>query len=488
MFGIGKKSKNKTTDERKTKRQISKRRFEAGAAHRTLNDWLQTSLAMFDDEIQQDLGTLRSRSRDASINDVYARRYFKALTTNVVGADGVQFRMRIRNDDKSLDAVANTVIGDAFTKWGDNATIDGLSLKDAEKLFVETTARDGECLVQLLRGKDYGPYGFALRFIESDYLDVQYNAKLSNGNVIRSGIEYDKVGRIVAYHLWQYHPKESSALGIQNNNRVRVPKEDIIHGFDKERSSQGRGYPWISSSLLNLQHLKEYQKSELIASRVASAKMGFFTRPAGEEEVLGDEYDEVSNALIQEAEPGVFDILPEGYGLQTFDPQNPNANFQNFVKVILRGVAASLGVAYHTLSNDLESTSYSSLRQGAIEERETWKNYQQWLIRAFLQRVFEEWLRMALLSPNNGIKLPLDRFDKYNAIEWLPRTWAWIDPAKEASAIKMQLENKLKSRTDIIRSMGRDFEDVVAEIANEEKLLEKLGLVDSINNQNQNKN
>lgn len=484
MFGFGNKNNNKPTEsvKRTVKRPHKVRRFEAGAAHRTLSDWVTQSFAMFDDEVRQDLTTLRSRSRDASINDVYARRYFKALTTNVVGSEGVQSRMRIKDANGTYDKFANELLDAALKDWSNNATVDGLSLKDAENLFIESTARDGECLVQLMRGKSFGKYGFQLRFIEADYLDHEYNFMLGNGNIIRSGIEYDEIGRIVAYHIWKYHPRDVSSQQLHTNTRVRIVKDDIIHGFFKERSSQGRGFPALSASLLNLTHLKEYQKSELVAARVTSAKMGFFTRPAGDEDILGDETDEENNALIQEVEPGTFDVLPEGYSLQTFDPNNPSGNFQNFVKVILRGVAASLGVSYHTLSNDLESTSYSSLRQGAIEERETWKTHQTWLIRTFLQPVFEQWLRMALLTPSSGLKFPMDRYDKYNNIEWLPRTWAWIDPSKEANAIKTQLDYKLKSKTEVCRAMGRDFDDVAQEIAAENELLDSLGIGPTINN------
>jgi lambda family phage portal protein len=228
---------------------------------------------------------------------------------------------------------------------------------------------------------------------------------------------------------------------------------------------------------VNLTHLKEYQKSELIAARVASAKMGFFTRPKGENE-LGDEADSIDpNALIQEAEPGMFDILPDGYQLQTFDPDNPNGNFPNFVKAILRGVAASVGIGYFTIANDLESTSYSSLRQGAIDERETYKDIQQWLIERFLTPVFEEWLKMLLAFRLDGMRLPLEMYDKFNAPQWRPRTWQWIDPAKETAAIKMQLAENIRSRTDVARQMGYDYVDVLEEIANEQKLAKEMGVV-----------
>jgi lambda family phage portal protein len=170
-------------------------------------------------------------------------------------------------------------------------------------------------------------------------------------------------------------------------------------------------------------------------------------------------------------------VLPEGYGLQTFDPENPNGNFAMFVKTILRGVAASVGVSYNLLANDLESTSYSSLRQGAIDERETFKACQQWLIDRVLTPVFEEWLKMLLAFRINGMRLPLERFDKFNAPAWRPRTWAFIDVAKETSAIKMQLDENIRSRTDVVRQMGMDYADVLEEIRAEQELAKLLGVV-----------
>lgn len=464
---------------KKKNKTLKKRKFEAGQYHRTMNGWITGSSNLFNEEIRQDLESLRARSRDASINDVYARRYFKALTTNVVGAKGIECRFKIEDRPNALDKYANEKMTSAFKKWSRNVTVDGLSFVEAQKLFIETTARDGEVLVQMLRGQQYGPYGFKLRFIEADYLDVHYNKTLPNGNIIRSSIEYNTLGGIEAYHIFEYHPQDRQTSNIVGNKRIRIKASDIIHGVNTERASQGRGFPWLSAALVSLNHLKEYQKTELIAARVASAKMGFFTRSGAMEELDEDDsYDVMDEqTLIQDVEPGLLEALPEGYDFKTFDPQNPNGNFPAFVKTILRGIAASVGVCYHTLSNDLESTSYSSLRQGAMDERDTWKNLQEWMIGKFLQPVFESWLSMALMT-NNDIPFPFDRIEKYSNIEWMPRAFNYIDVSKETLAIKTQLEQKIRSKTDVVASMGRKFEDVIQEIAEENALMKKLGVTE----------
>lgn len=434
-------------------------------------------MAAFDDEIKQDIVTLRTRSRDASLNDVYARRYFKAIKQNVVGPDGIKLKMAIRNAAGTPDTLANTLIEERWERFTRKVTLDGMNMRETLKLFLESVAKDGEVFVVIKKGEQYGPYMMQLQLLEADYCPHTYDTHLSNGNVVHAGIEYNQDRVPVAYYFYKEHPLRRKSTGQKTQELVRVSAENVIHGYDRERCSQGRGFPWLSAGLIALTHLKEYQKSELVAARVASAKMGFFTRPAGENE-LGDEDDPVDeNALLQEAEPGVFDVLPHGYGLQTFDPQNPNANFGSFVKVILRGVAASVGVAYHTLANDLESTSYSSLRQGAIDERDTYKELQQFLVERFLNPVFSMWLEMMLSFRLDNIRLPIELFDKFNNPHWRPRTWAWIDPQKETNAIKLQLEQKLRSRTDVARQLGMDYPDVLSEIAAENAMAESMGVV-----------
>jgi lambda family phage portal protein len=367
------------------------------------------------------------------------------------------------------------LIEERWARFAKSVTTDGRTLREALQLFLETTARDGEVFVIIRRGEEFGKYMMSLQFYEAEYVDYNHNGLTNNGNEVKNGIEYDQYGRPTAYYFWKYHPATNNVA--YRNERIRVDAKDVIHGYDRERVNQGRGFPWLAAGLIQLAHLKEYEKSELVASRIASAKMGFYTRPKGENEI-GDEEDPVDkNAMLQEVEPGVFDVLPEGYSLQTFDPQNPTGNFGMFVKVILRGIAASVGVAYHTLANDLESTSYSSLRQGSIDERETFKHQQQWLIEHFLTKVFEEWLKILIAFRVDGMRLPLDSYDKFNAPLWRPRTWQWIDPAKETAAIKMQLNENIRSRTDVARQMGVDYVDVLAEIAEEQRLAKEMGVV-----------
>ncbi len=83
---------------------------------------------------------------------------------------------------------------------------------------------------------------------------------------------------------------------------------------------------------------------------------------------------------------------------------------------------------------------------------------------------------MSLMT--GAIPLPLAKFDKFNKPIFRGRRWAWVDPQKEVEANALQVANKFISRTRVIEDsdVDADFEQIVFELAEEEMMLEELGL------------
>ena len=76
----------------------------------------------------------------------------------------------------------------------------------------------------------------------------------------------------------------------------------------------------------------------------------------------------------------------------------------------------------------------------------------------------------------NGSALPAAKFDKFNAPEWKPRRWQWVDPLKDLNAKVLAIEKGLDSRRSVISEQGGDVEDVMADIASDNDLAETYGL------------
>ena len=457
----------------KRKEQPKSRRSYAGAQiGRLFNDFVASSRSP-DEEVKAALKVMRNRCRDLSRNNEYARRFITLSKTNIIGDRGVTLQVKARNDNGSFDLIGNDIIENGWKNWGrlGTCTVDGrMTWVDAQRLFVECLMRDGEVLVRLV---DYpNEFGFAIEFIEPDLLDEEYNTELTNGNRIRMGVELDKFNRPVAYHLVTKHPGDSSQLTL-SATRVRIPANKMLHCYLPERAQQTRGVSPMSSAIVGLKMLHGYREAELIAARTAASKMGIITTPMGES-FVGDDTENGVTPII-DAEPGTFHTLPAGYDIKMFDPAHPTSAFADFEKAVLRGIASGLGVSYTSLANDLTETSYSSIRQGALEDRDGWKVLQEFTISHFVEPVYRAWLIRAMES--KVINIPTARFYKFaNATTFRARGFQWVDPLKEINASVVGLQNGILSMQDVANNYGRDIEELFSQIEADKEMAARFNL------------
>ena len=452
------------------------RAYHGADTGRLFSDFISSSRSA-DSEIKPSLRILRDRCREISRNHPYAKRYLQIMTTNVVGANGIRIQVRKRNDDGSLDSVGNRIIEQAWQQWGRTGfcTVDGrISWNQAQRLFLETLARDGEVLIQKIKNPAGNPFGFSLKFLEADYLDEGYDARLNNGNEVRMGVELDKrTGKPLNYYLFEDHPHHDQGYGSKTKRHHKIVSADqIIHCYMQERAGQTRGAPWMSNVLSRLKMLDGYEEATLVNARVAASKMGFFTSPEGDG-FIGDDYD--NHAPIMDASPGTFSQLPQGMSFQAFDPSSGTESFDEFEKAILRGIASGLGVSYVSLANNLEGVSYSSIRQGTIEDRDHFKMIQQFMIDQFIDPIYRAWLEMAITV--GRINLPMGKYDLFaDQVIYRPRGFAWVDPQKEIQASVTALNNGIVSLQDVHSQYGRDTEEIFEQINREAELADRYGI------------
>lgn len=442
--------------------------FNGANSSRLSLDWV-VSILSADQEVKGNLRLLRARARELSRNNPVAKSYLKLLVANVLGKSGIGYQAQVRNKDGKLNQAFNSKIQDAWCEWAKkgNCTVDGKhSFRGVQNLVLKTVATDGEVFVRLVPG--FGnKYKFALQLIDSDQVDHLFSRFPSKQeNEIRMGVEVDKWGRPVAYHI---NPKHPSDLG-GSLLRERIPAEFILHLHDSERVNQTRGITWFHPCMVELRMLAGYVEAELVAARTGAAKMGFlkYDDPSAFETPNPDAKYRL------EANPGVIESLPPGMDFKEWSPDHPANAFPSFIKAMLRFVAGALGVSYNALAEDLEGVNYSSMRSGLLIERDQWMLCQSMLSESFLQPVFEQWMSMALLSG----ALTLDSRDpsRFLAGKWEPRGWKWVDPLKDVQAGILGISAGLNSRTRLIAEQGGDAEDVFEELAEEKKLAEEHGL------------
>jgi lambda family phage portal protein len=461
------------------------RDFAAAAFNRLTSGWNSNNTSANVD-LYRGLDTLRARSRDLFNNNDYARRFGGMVTANVVGGSGVMLQARIYDKPGKPDSGANDAVEIAFDKWGARGTCDvtgRLSWRDLQLLIIKAVARDGEALIRKIRGKAAGnAYGYALQVLDIDRLDTKLmRAADKDVNEIKMGVEVDAFGRAVAHWLRPYHPGELwLAQGQVLSEHQRVPAADILHVYMTDRPEALRGTPWMHAAMTRLNNLGGYEEAAVIAARVGASKMGFFKTAEGGLDAAADGKD-AQGVPYTEAEPGAFGTLPDGMDFVPFNPDYPHAMYAEFVKACLRGVASGLGVSYHGLANDLEGVNFSSIRAGTLEERDQWIGIQQWFIDAFLEPVYQDWIKSALafgqITLANGSPLPIEKADKFTAHTWQARRWQWVDPLKDMNASVLAIQNGLKAPQDVAAELGVDYEDVLVKIKQAQDLAAKIGVV-----------
>jgi lambda family phage portal protein len=450
----------------------SKRSYAAGAINRLTNDWT-TTVTSADVEARNDVGKVRSRARDGERNDSYSRNYYRLLKNNVLGWQGIKFQEMLKDVAGDLDSSANEEVEQAWNRWGkkSNCTIQkNLSSRRVCLLALISAARDGGAMFRFIPGAN-NEFGFALQMIEVDHLDYQFNVPDYLGNEIRMGVELSPNKEPVAYWLWTRHPGDYNAAAAFK--RIRVPAEEIIHLYWPGRMHETIGMPWASASMFPLNMLSGYQEAEVTAARVAACKGGYIEKKTPDE-FTGDEYDERGNK-VEEMEPGVVKELDPGETFKEHNPTHPNTAYGLFTKTVLRSIAAGMGVSYEALAKDLENVNYSSIRAGVLDDREEYKSIQEWFIEDFCEQVFEKWVPFAILS--GQIKQSIRRAeDIIEAATWLGRRWSWVDPLKDINATVVAIENRLESRTGAVADQGGNFEELLDEIEEEERLAEEKGV------------
>lgn len=478
---------SQTRDLTKKPARKNKRAYESAKVNRLYS--LSTTPKPMDVDVINGLRALVSRSRHEAQNNDYMRQFLRECKSNIIGSQGIILQARCKNNKGDLDKQANDAIEESWKDWSKYGTpeVTGtMSLKILERLFVETLFRDGEVLMLEHMGTRHNKYRYSLEMLDSQVLDSQYNHDLRNGNVIRMGVELNVNRKPVAYHLLTSAKTANDYYNFRGKKYIRVDASRVIHRFLPEWAWQTRGVPAAAASLMRMNMLSGYEDAELVAARIAATKMGFYTSPDGEpppsagfQETESEDGAERIGDFTQEAEPGHFDVLPEGYSLQTWEPQHPNQAFKDFMKAMLRGIASGLGVNYNSLANDLEGVNYNSLRHGSIVERAMWMLLQDWMIESFMDVIYQHWLGMALLAGEIKVgdrPLRADRFDKYTRVNFQPRRWPWVDPAKEMKANVDAINTRIRSISSIIRERGDDPDDVFEEIAKEREKLNELNI------------
>ena len=499
-------------------------KLKATTKDRTKGKWYRKLPDDPNELISENLVDLRDMSRRLSIENNYLRKYVNSLVTNVVGPKGIVFSPQVRKGNSAkagLNVGVNATLTKAFKEWKTNPWLNGKGdWVDFQDQGLTTTVVDGDCFVNIVFvDEDVNKYGTALEIIDGSLLDIKYNGTYKKHRIIH-GIELDENDREVAYWFFNKHPGSKLARG--QVKRQRLPACDpsasptqsgIIHlqYISNDLVNSYRGLPWATAAIYMLARLEEYIDAEVIGAQIAADVVGFFTKDAQHssygtgppvntgtqitkpKDTTSDPNTIDLNQIFENAglsKPGStigglinvgkgsFMELPPGTKPHLPDFKRPNQHMPEFVKFLVHGIASALNMSYGSLASDQSEENYASGRLGAIEQRDYWKRTQAWLARSLHMKVYQVWLKRAMLS--NNLHLPTDKVEDYLDVEWRGRGWKWADPKKDAAGIIELIKLNAMTITQIVEEFGGNFDEVLNERVSEIKKIqdaaEKAGI------------
>jgi lambda family phage portal protein len=451
--------------DRRTFELLSERRYEGATKGRHAKGWKSPrtsgNAAAFGAR-----ETLRDRSRDLARNNPWAARALQVLTTNVVGTGirpqvrqlGTAFQQRAKDFEALWYDWAGTTVCDADRR------VDFYGLQAAAlRCLVES----GDVLIRRRwrrRGDGIEP-PLQLQLLEPDHLDTAKDVdSVKGGGRIENGIEFDRRGQRVAYHLFVEHPGD--LRGRRKALSVRIPAADVLHLFRADRPGQIAGVPWCAPVIVAMRDLADFQHAELVRQKIAALWAAFIRK--NDPDGTGTTEKTEEGQQIEKLEPGILEYLEPGEDITFSSPPAPNG-YDGFVTSQLRAIAAALGITYEALSGDYSRVNFSSARMGWLESGRNFDAIRrQLLVPQLCAPVWQWFLEAAEFS---GV-----------AVHGLWATWTsprreMIDPTREVPAAEKAIRAGLTTLSETLRQQGYDPEDMLLERQRDDRWLDELGLV-----------
>jgi len=187
----------------RTAMEVLRRGYEGAKIGRRTDGWVTPGTGA-NTEIAAALPRLRDRTRDLVRNNPYAAKAVQAVVSNLVGTGIVA---RARSGDADLNDRADAL----WMRFTALCDADGRTdFHGQQALVVRAMAESGECLVRLRprRSGDGLDVPLQLQVLEADHLDTTRAGDVAGGGFIHQGIEFDGLGRRIAYWLFPVHPGE----------------------------------------------------------------------------------------------------------------------------------------------------------------------------------------------------------------------------------------------------------------------------------------
>lgn len=384
------------------------------------------------------------------------------------------------------DTELDKQISDLWWSVADNVDPDReMTISQSQRQWFGEIFRVGEGMVNLptvdaWRGVARGP---AIEIIDTDRMPLSFTSIGSDVKRIRQGVEYDDIGRRLAYHVLTEHPADNAwwiggvAGMIGSKNVRRLDAIDARLGFFRDDSRPGaiRGVPWAQSIVGDSRMEEGFREAALLQARIA-ASLGFIITETGAVSPLKPNATSPltgpDGLPLNEISPGMLGVLAKGK-ISTVGGNLPGPMLGAAIEIMLRRCSAGLNVSYATLARDYSKVNFSSIRASTLEDRKGYRGGQELTWHEHTRPFYRRLIDWGIST--GKIKLTAENYAKMRiAPEWIYSAtviypgWQWVNPQQEASANDLALRGGVTTLSAVCADMGFHWQDVLRQRVREE--------------------
>lgn len=430
------------------------RHYDAGDYSRLNSNWTVTNQsAELTDRYSRDI--VRARARDLERNSDFLNSIVGPFVRNVVGRG---FILQAETDNDEL----NQQIEHLWKTWCKKRNCDVTGCQGFTQLLRMAVRRkkiDGGILFV----KCFTPGGilpFKLQLIEVDEFAVDQIAPNTPGNRVVGGVEYNPYNAPAGYWIRRYEIDGTTPI-----NPAFIPAKDAIFYFSKRRPSQIREMSDIAHSITRIRDTNEFITAVSVKQRI-EACLAIFIKRSVPTQGLGRAGSSPGPRHSYEGKtlaPGMIKELNVGDEIQVVNPQGQSTDASAYIKLQQHIIGAGQGLSYEATSRDMSESTYSSARQGTIEDSFTFAEEDE-LLQDVLSEIYETFIISAWLAGQLQIPDLWERKETYFAHSFTHPPKGWIDPSKEVTATQIALQTGQKTFKQVAAENGADWRKQIDDI------------------------
>lgn len=481
----------------------------------------QPALMSADAEILGSKEVLDARGRDMVRNDPLISSAVDLYKNGVVGTKMVlnsKPNGRVLGwSDEAVDAFQEEAeaLFEVYA-YSDRCYVDAaqrMNLTDIVRLGVGGSIFSGEFLGVFEYFNDR-PFRTALQVVDPD--------RLSNPNWaqdterLRGGVERDRHGAPVAYHIRTSHPGDVYGMndGVAKWKRVQTRtawgRLMVLHVFEAMRADQTRGVAKMVAALRHMRMTSKFSdvalQNQVIQATIA-ATVETDLAPAVMDRILGgddavpgmvsDPLGHLNKAHLMNAvafsqsgnvarmNGANIPYLPLGSKLNVRALGDGSLGTA-FETSLIRKIAAGLGVSHEELSRNLSEVSFAGIKAAMAQTYQQMQAVKRAVADKIATAIYRNWLEevvgrgMITSLPNSAkrgdwIMNPLN-LDALSGCSWIGAARGTIDPLNEARAMEIRMRMGVTTMEKVCAEDGDDFREVIKSQRREALFRERYGV------------